>query len=136
MRVSKQILLGPAALSLLSLTLLTACQPQRSLADRVPAAIPTQGAPKWTRTLTQPISASELPTGALSGTRLTYTGPTPITVDLFQMSSSSSAFEAVQEWRTTPGKSITNRDDLFVVFTYTQPELAHEFGSQFLAALQ
>ncbi len=123
------------ALVLIVLALLTACQPQRSLTDRAPAAIPAQGTPQWTSTAAEPISSSELPTGALSGTRLTYTGPTPITVDLFQMSSSSSAFEAVQKWRTTPGKSITNRDDLFLVFTYTQPDLAREFGPQFLAAL-
>ena len=41
--------------------------------------------------------------------------PTTHEVDLYQMPSSGSAFEAAQRWRTTPGKSIAYRNDLFIV---------------------
>jgi hypothetical protein len=114
----------------------TSCQPQRSLADRAPIAVPLQGTTRWQRTDTQAVAASELAAGTVSGTRLIYTGPPSMTVDLYQMSSSGSAFEAAQKWRTTPGKSVAYRGDLFLVFNYSQPDSAREFATAFLTALK
>lgn len=82
------------------------------------------------------ISSSELVAGALAGTHLIYSGPLPIMVDLYQMPSSGSAFEAAQRWHTTPGKSIAYRNDLFLVFNCSQPDVAREFAAPFLAALR
>ncbi len=115
---------------------MASCQPQRSLAERSPAAVPEQGTAKWNRTDVQAIPPDELLSGAVSNARLTYTGPLPITVDLYQMPSSGSAFEAAQRWRTTPGKSIAYRNDLFLVFNCSQPDAAREFAEPFLAALR
>ncbi len=111
------------------------CHPQRSLADRAPLTVPEQGA-KWNRTRVEPISSGDLVPGAVAGTRLTYSGPLPITVDLYQMPSSGSAFEAAQRWRTAPGKSIAYRNDLFLVVNCSQPDAARDFATPFLAALQ
>ena len=82
------------------------------------------------------ITSSDLLTGAVSGARLTYTGPLPIEVYLYQMLSSGSAFEAAQRWRTKPGKSIAYRYDLFLVFGCSDPSVAQEFATPFLAALR
>jgi len=115
---------------------MTSCQPQRPLAERAPVAVPEQGTAKWNRTGVETISTGELMSGAASGVRLTYSGSVPITVDLYQMSSGGSAFEAAQRWRTKPGKSIAYRNDLFLVFNCSDPAVAQEFAEPFLAALK
>jgi hypothetical protein len=69
----------------------------RALAERAPAAVPEHGAAKWNRTAVEAIPSSDLLAGSVSGARLTYTGPLPIEVDLYQMASSGSAFEAAGE---------------------------------------
>ena len=125
-----------AASTCLALFEAASCQPQRSLAERAPTAVPEQGPAKWNRTGVEAISSGELVSGAESATRLSYSGPLPITVDLYQMSSSGSAFEAAQRWRTTPGKSIAYRNDLFLVFNCSLPDVAQEFATPFLAALR
>ena len=129
-------LLVAAGSACLTLCVAASCQPQRPLAERAPAAVPEQGAAQWNRTGEEAITSSELLAGAVSGARLTYTGPLPIEVDLYQMPSSDSAFEAAQRWRTTPSKSIAYRNDLFLVFTCSQPDTAREFATPFLAALR
>jgi hypothetical protein len=84
----------------------------------------------------QAIPSGELLSGAVSGTRLTYSGRLPITVDLYQMPSNGSAFEAAQRWRSTPGKSIAYRDDLFLVFSAPQTDELQNFATPFLAGLR
>jgi hypothetical protein len=123
-----------AVLICLALWGAASCQPQRPLPERAPAAVP-EGSAKWNRTGVEAIPSGELLPGSVSSTRLIYTGPLSITVDLYQMPSGSSAFEAVQKWRTTPGKSIAYRNDLFLVFNSSQPDKLPEFATPFLAGL-
>lgn len=125
--------MGSACLALLGAA---SCQPQRPLADRAPIAVPEQGAPKSNRTGVEAIPSGELLSGAVSGDRLIYSGPVSITVDLYQMPSSGSAFEAAQRWRTTPGKSIAYRNDLFLAFSASQTDELRDFATLFLASLR
>ncbi len=84
----------------------------------------------------QAIPSGEFLPGAVSGDRLIYSVPLSITVDLYQMPSSGSAFEAAQRWRTTPGKSIAYRNDLFLVFSAPQTDALQDFATPFLAGLR
>lgn len=69
--------------------------------------------------------------------RAKYTNSTnTMTVDVYRMHSQSAAFEAVQRWRSTPGKSVTWKNDLFVIFNYDDASSFKPFSRAFLARLR
>lgn len=53
--------------------------------------------------------------GLVHAMRVNYTGTAPVKVNLYEMRTSSSAFELLQKFRPQPGKVAFHRDELFVV---------------------
>jgi hypothetical protein len=98
--------------------------------------IPSQVDGGWTRSHIERLPKNRLPGHVADGVRARYSGSSNMSVDVYRMHSQSSAFEAVQRWRSTPGKSVTWKNDLFVVFNYEHPTEFKAFSRAFLARLR
>ena len=98
--------------------------------------IPSQVDGGWKRSHIERLPKNRLPGHVADGVRARYTGSSNMAVDVYRMHSQSSAFEAVQRWRSTPGKSATWKNDLFVVFNYEDPTQFKAFSRAFLAHLR
>lgn len=118
--------------ALAAFTALGACRRTAPLEHRIPSDI--DGG--WTRSHLERLPKNRLPAHVADGVRARYTGFSNMAVDVYRMHSQSSAFEAVQRWRSTPGKSATWKNDLFIVFNYEDPTQFKAFSRAFLARLR
>ena len=108
------------------------CQRTPPLEHRIPSKL----AGSWTRSHLEKLPKNRVPGHAADALRARYTGASDMTVDVYRMHSQSAAFEAVQRWRPTPGKSATWKNDLFIVFLYDDPGRLREFSRAFLAHIR
>jgi hypothetical protein len=118
--------------ALAACTALAGCRRAAPLEHRIPLEL--DGG--WKRAHVERLPKNRLPGHVADAVRARYTGSSNMGVDVYRMHSQSSAFEAVQRWRSTPGKSATWRNDLFVVFSYDDPIQFKAFSRAFLAHLR
>lgn len=109
---------------LLLLTILVACSgPARSFEEILPA---TPG--RWTRSSVSPVDPNSAPEivrqlGLKRAAAAAYAGPAAITVQIYEMNTTTGAFELFQKWRQQDGRAVYT-GPYFVVATATGPETA------------
>lgn len=102
-----------------------------ALADRIPPAV--KGG--WSRSIITSIPRPEWPKDTVEAVRIAYSGPGKVDVELYQMTSGPSAFEAMQKWRAVPGKVANWKRDLFFVTVGDNPDSLRTFSESFANAI-
>jgi hypothetical protein len=94
------------ALCLVSAVFVACSTPSKPLSEMLPASIDG-----WTRTEASPLNESSVPAlvkqqGLKRAVAASYSGPAEVTVRVYEMNVSTSAFELIQKWKQQDGFAV------------------------------
>lgn len=108
--------------------------------EKATATLPATAA-GWTRTSSSPIAAGDVPAvltnlGLRSAIRYRYSGAVEAEADVFEMTSSTVAFEAMQKWQVAPGTMPFYKDRLLIVPRCADPPQLRTFAQALQQGIQ